>query len=156
MSGGLPRLQVGIVVAAAAVLGLVLLSLVANLQKVERVVRTPPGAEARRNPLLAAERFLHAMGIEAHSAARLGELPPTDHVLILAVEDRILTRTRTDRLLDWMSDGGLLIFGPYLEDGEPAAESTNKTPGGTGARSSRSGRFARTARSTSSSIPTSP
>jgi len=98
---------------------------VSSLERVERTVRTPPQGEARTNPLLAAERFLARMNVPCTSTATLDALPPTDHTIELTTENRVLTRARAERLLEWVEAGGRLIVGPHLDDGEPTAETWN-------------------------------
>jgi len=117
----------GAIVGAVSLVLLIGMSLitVSSLERVERTVRTPAEGEARTNPLLAAELFLTRMNVPCASTESLDDLPPTDHTILLSMENRVLSRARVDRLLDWVEAGGLLIVGPHLDDGEPTAETWN-------------------------------
>lgn len=119
------RLPVLIVAGAVIVLVLFAAALFANLERIERTVRTPPTGAARDNPFLASERLLTHMGVRATSTSRLDELPPVDHVIVLAAETRVLTETRARRLLEWVSAGGYLIVGPHLKHGRVTDETSN-------------------------------
>jgi hypothetical protein len=110
----LPLILVGV---ALLLVLLMIAGLVSNMEKVERTVRIPPGPEARENPLLASERFLNEMGVSARSAAQLEVLPPTDQLLIIGMENRLLTQRQAEELVDWVADGGYLVVGPHLDDG---------------------------------------
>lgn len=76
---------------------------------------TPPGKEARRNPYLALERFMTAMGrplARTEDAAFLDTLP-AGGVLILDSHRRAhLPPARVKRLLAWVEGGGYLIVTP--------------------------------------------
>lgn len=68
--------------------------------------------EARSNPLLAARRFLRAMGIPAESEALLDivdEPPPRDGVLLIGTERQTLGAQRAEELLEWVRAGGHLV-----------------------------------------------
>lgn len=107
-------------VVAAIVVGLSLVILIAaGLERVERTVQDPPGPEARANPFLAAERFFAEMGLEAETVRDLEALPPTDHVLILAMDRRVTTDTEARALEGWVDRGGMLIATPPIHRGEP-------------------------------------
>ena len=78
-----------------------------------RVEQIPVGysAEARRNPLLAAERFLSALGVAAEAVpgrSRLWHLPPSEDVLV-TLGLGPLSAERRARLLDWLEQGGQLV-----------------------------------------------
>lgn len=103
-----------------AVAGMALLALVGAwfLREFERVpveTWTPPGKEARRNPHLALERFMAAMGRplgRADNAAFLDNLQPGG-VLILDNRRRAhLSPARLKRLMAWVEGGGYLIAVP--------------------------------------------
>lgn len=68
---------------------------------------------ARSNPFLATERFLEKMGLDADEHFSLTEMPPSDVVLIVPAEG-VAADGVARRLLDWVSEGGHLI---YLLDG---------------------------------------
>jgi len=111
------RVHPGVVVLILLLVALAVLIGI-NLERVEKTVPLPQGPEARANPLLAAERFFNEMGLPAEGTDNLSDLPPTDHVIVLAMERRITTRTEAERLVDWIADGGLLVLTPPIENGE--------------------------------------
>ncbi len=109
--------QAGIVV-AVLLLGLVawlVYWFVANHEREYREVRTGVSAEARRNPFLAAERFLRELGLESESIpGREYLLRPPDEAGVLLV-NRLspnLTPAHEQSLLEWMESGGHLIVTP--------------------------------------------
>jgi len=70
-------------------------------------------AEARRNPFLAAERFLARLGVvvdRTEGLTALDTLPPVDETLLLASARRALSDRRIDDLLDWVRRGGRLVI----------------------------------------------
>ncbi|HDP90011.1 MAG TPA: DUF4350 domain-containing protein [Thioalkalivibrio sp.] len=85
------------------------------LQNFERVPEEEwigPSAEARQNPLLAAGRFLRAMGVpveDIDSLQGLDTLPATDEVLVITTSRLTLVESHYDRLFDWVRAGGHLI-----------------------------------------------
>lgn len=69
--------------------------------------------EARRNPLLAAERFLQRLGRHSSSVSGRGVLhaPPQDQGLLLVRDlGPSLPPLREEALLEWVADGNELIF----------------------------------------------
>jgi len=102
------------------VIGLVFILLVAggvalflkNYEQVPEKEWVRPSAEARHNPLLAAGRFLRAMGVPAEdvdSLQQLEQLPATDAVLVITTERLTLVESHYDRLFDWVRAGGHLV-----------------------------------------------
>ena len=85
-----------------------------NMVEKTRTIWTPPGPEARTNPLLAAERFFGRMGQQVESVRSrklLHELPPTDDTLLLY---RVRTPSNVEKLnnlLEWVEQGGTLVLG---------------------------------------------
>jgi len=70
------------------------------------------GAKARRNPYLAAERFLAGAGVEVRRVeglSALDVLPPATDTLLLASARRSLSESRVEALLNWVRSGGRLI-----------------------------------------------
>jgi hypothetical protein len=122
-------LPVVIVSCSGVVLLLLSVAAVANLEKTEEIVRSDATGAARENPLLAAERMLARMGTSVESTSRIDELPPAGHVVVLAAENRVLTRTRAERLLSWVRRGGYLIVGPLLQALELDVEEYEHDPG---------------------------
>ncbi|MBK1723286.1 DUF4350 domain-containing protein [Thiocystis violacea] len=83
----------------------------ANFER--RTISVPEGysAEARRNPLLATERFLARLDIPVESVAgrdRLWNLPPaTDTLVVLGLGP--MSEERRSRLMSWLGQGGHLV-----------------------------------------------
>lgn len=65
--------------------------------------------EARRNPMLAAERTLERLGHEVETTLYLGELPSSDALLVLRQSGRFLSPFDVTRLLAWVEQGGHLV-----------------------------------------------
>lgn len=97
----------------AAVAGLLVWLFLENFEKREREVYVGYRGEARTNDLLAAERFLEAMGLETThlgSATRLDEVEPSGNVAILGRRGASRATDGTARLLGWVERGGHLIL----------------------------------------------
>lgn len=93
---------------------------------VKKEIELPTGlqGEAAVNPLLAAERFLAAMGISTtpldDTSRLLRKLGPTDALLITS-DRQTLGLERTSALLEWVAGGGRLIATvPHLSKEEEA------------------------------------
>lgn len=89
-----------------------------HLEKKEIELPTGLTGEAAVNPLLAAERFLAAMGISTtpldDSSRLIRKLGPTD-VLLITSDRQTLGLERTSALLDWVEQGGrLIVTVPHL------------------------------------------
>jgi len=92
----------------------------------KQVIELPTGlqGEAASNPLLAAGRFLTAMGIAnrpLEDTSRLFDrLGPTD-ALVITSDRQTLGQQRTTALLEWVDGGGrLVVTVPHLlEEGQP-------------------------------------
>ena len=96
---------------ALVVLGGVLLSM--RFEQIEVDHWEPPGAEARRNPFLAATRFLEAMGRQVEqkrSAGALDALPKGGVIVLDSGRRGEMLPERRKRLLDWVAGGGYLIL----------------------------------------------
>lgn len=81
-------------------------------EPVERTSRTTPALEARRNPFLAAERFLRRAGFAAETTAGrrlVEELPAPGNAMLLADRPGSLTAEQRQGLDAWMANGGHLI-----------------------------------------------
>jgi len=72
-------------------------------------VETGYEGKARSNPFLAAERFLVTMGISSSQQFSLTELPDNGVVLIVP-DESIAGAPAAQRLLNWVNNGGHLIF----------------------------------------------
>jgi hypothetical protein len=83
-----------------------------TFEKVEQEVSVGLRGAAARNPLLAAERFLNRLDLQAsshESLLDLADLPPRPGVLVTIGERLTLSESEHRRLLDWVSGGGHLI-----------------------------------------------
>lgn len=84
-----------------------------NFEQKEMVVTTGPASEARRNPLLAAERYLQALGYPATSTTGdrlLLKPPPSGDTLLLYRNRKPFTATQQKTIYQWLEDGGHLIM----------------------------------------------
>jgi len=106
------RTRVLILGVALVILGALAARLFARLELVEEYEFTPPGPEARSNPLLAAHRFLGQRGISSDYRGMLDDSFPTSHVLLLAVPDVVLPKARLEAIASWVREGGHLIVSP--------------------------------------------
>lgn len=99
---------VGLVVILAAALGRWFL---ANFERRTETIPVGLSAAARRNDLLAAERYLARLGIPVESVAGRGLLvelpPPTDTLLVRGLGPT--DPARRARLRDWLEQGGRLV-----------------------------------------------
>lgn len=107
-----------------AVLALLLTRFTTLIERRVEQESTPPGREARRNPLLGASRFLAARGIPAHPLDRLDALPPDGHVLLVGVPHLSLTAPFTGEVVTWIREGGHLIAAPCGGSGWGGTAST--------------------------------
>lgn len=83
-----------------------------HFEKTEISLPTGLSGEALANPLLAAERFLNAMGIAAthlDDSTGLLDAPGADDVILITTDRQTLGRRRTRALLDWVRAGGRLV-----------------------------------------------
>lgn len=101
-----------------------LICAVAYLLLVERtteLVRGDLSAEAKRNPYLAAGRFLTQLGFETGVALnpRELELPSSDGTVFLLAEDGELAPAELEKLSAWVVEGGHLVFSVPSEEGDP-------------------------------------
>jgi hypothetical protein len=97
-----------------AAVGLVLVGAAWFFVSFERVPvkeRVGPGAEARRDPFLAAGRFAERMGLPSRQVRALRELDrlPQDAVLLLPARRQAIDTRRLRGLADWAQAGGHLI-----------------------------------------------
>ena len=109
-----------------------------NFERVEYTVHTEMSPEARRNPLLAAERLLAELGrmVESQAGRHYLVNPPLERGAMLVRDLRTpLSQRRVDDLLQWVATGGHLIVSPsQLLEGEasrPLLESFGVTLVGT-------------------------
>ena len=99
---------------AGAALGLGVLAAVLYLAEWKEVeVPGPPSEEARRNPYLAAERFLERFNVETHrnqGLSLLDALPPTNGTIVIGASLRGVAPRRRDALLNWVERGGRVVL----------------------------------------------
>ncbi|MFW6011532.1 MAG: DUF4350 domain-containing protein [Desulfosalsimonas sp.] len=96
------------IVAAVMLAGFFLL-----FEKTERKVPTPGSEQARKNPFLAAERFLNECGITAESTDQrqiLINLPPANDLIFINRLGGNLPSKRENRLIEWIGKGGTLVI----------------------------------------------
>lgn len=83
-----------------------------NFERKTIEVETGMSAEARRNPLLAAQRLFERLGVDAHSEIGRGLLdalpPPGDTLIVNGVGP--LGEERMQELHTWIEDGGHLML----------------------------------------------
>jgi hypothetical protein len=100
-------------------------------------VRSGASAEARRNPLLAAQRFLERLGIPTESVSgrdRLLNPPPESGLLLVTHLGPSLPAEREQALVDWIHSGGHLVTTPPREWDERAQTRGNRLLDRYGAR----------------------
>jgi hypothetical protein len=86
-----------------------------NYEYVTEQIRGNMGAEARRNPLLAAERYLSHLGLStaSQSGRQLLVEPPAQSGLLLVRDlGPPLPQSRVNGLLEWVEQGGTLVVAP--------------------------------------------
>lgn len=81
-------------------------------EKVEEEVDAQPRGLAAQNPWYAMERLLGDLGVPASSRYGLGQLPPTDHVIVLLTTDDAQRGPLSERLSGWVAAGGHLMLAP--------------------------------------------
>lgn len=104
---------ISILVLAAAVAGFYLM-----YEKVEEEIWVGPSSEAKRNPFLAAQRFLTERGVtvvETTSELRFSELPASATVILSQVDTMLVSSSQIDAAVDWVQRGGSLIVGVGAE-----------------------------------------
>lgn len=79
-------------------------------------VRTPPSEDILNNPMAALQHLLINLGIEAEShrdRKLLHNLPSTEDALIVRNLIQPLTEERETALIEWVAEGGRLIYEPF-------------------------------------------
>ncbi len=86
-------------------------------------VYTGEQGEARRNPFFASEALLKKLGYQVHSVRQLQQLPlsNTQDRLLLNMPAEQISETQTQRLLEWISNGGRLLVTARDSNSERAA-----------------------------------
>ncbi|WP_295580204.1 DUF4350 domain-containing protein [uncultured Lamprocystis sp.] len=104
-----------------------------NFERRTREVPIGAAAAARRNPMLAAERFLTRLGIAVESSAGRGllrQLPPVTDTLVVNGLGPLSTE-RQAALRTWLQDGGRLVVEAvdlWDDAGDAEASSDDATP----------------------------
>lgn len=83
-----------------------------HLEKREIKIATGLHGEAKRYPLLAAERYLKRMGLAVERLTDAKQMltgPAADDVLIITSDRQTLGQERTQGLLEWVRHGGRLV-----------------------------------------------
>jgi hypothetical protein len=84
-----------------------------TFERVQREFDAPPRGEARYNPMYALKKVLQARGLEVASRANLN-LPAMNlqsgDTLVLGADVRTLTDAQAHELVEWIEDGGHLVF----------------------------------------------
>lgn len=96
-----------------------------TFKSVQREIELPPRGEARYNPLFALKLSLQAQGIKVAAAGDVSldvDALARDDALLLYSDIRTLSEATSTALLDWVEDGGHLIFAlPPSMEGRTAA-----------------------------------
>ena len=82
-------------------------------EKAQRQIETFGSAEARRNPFLAASKFLDKAGIPASSSNQrefLNELPPVQDMILIHKPGSNYPEDRQDQIVAWVESGGTLVI----------------------------------------------
>nr|WP_272889353.1 DUF4350 domain-containing protein [Stutzerimonas stutzeri] len=98
---------------AGALLGALLLFAASKATRYQQVIERGPAPQVRANPYLAAERFLIDRGTavtHTEGLSGLFEVPPKDRILLLLGERAEMTPGQNARLLEWVNEGGHLVF----------------------------------------------
>ena len=84
-----------------------------TFERVEGDIDVPLRGEASYNPLYGLKKVLQARGVEVASRANLNLQAmalESEDTLVLTADVRMLTQDQVGELLDWIEDGGQLIF----------------------------------------------
>jgi len=94
-----------------------------HFERQTRQVRSDISPEARKNPFLAAEEFLRRSN-QAVASERVRDIfslqPGTRDTIFLGNYSRLFIERNQERLLEWVEQGGHLIFVAYERDEEDA------------------------------------
>ena len=104
---------ISLLVIAAAIGGFYLM-----YEQVEEEIWIGESADAKRNPFLAAQRFLSDRGVsvvEATTELRFATLPTDATVILSEVDSMLVSSSQIDAALAWVKRGGSLIVGVGTE-----------------------------------------
>ena len=93
-----------------------------NITWKEVTVPLPPRGEAATNSFYAAQRLAEQLGARTERRRTLGELPPTDAVILLSDWNWSVIEQRRLKLQSWVENGGRLIIDDTLIGGEEELE----------------------------------
>ncbi len=109
------RLLAGVVALLLVALGLWLAS---ATEWVEVEVPVRPRGEAAQNPLYATQALARALGAQVFKAQGLQTLPASTATLVLASHHWDVFNDKSERLQDWVQQGGHLVVPAWLMDDE--------------------------------------
>lgn len=98
---------------AFLIIGLIAIYLLGRLEPYEETLELGAAPEARQDDYLAARYYLKRQGIEASRANNLSvldTLPAPGNTLLLIASRENMTPSQADRVLEWASKGGHLLF----------------------------------------------
>ncbi|MDH1107821.1 DUF4350 domain-containing protein [Pseudomonas otitidis] len=98
---------------AFLIIGLIAIYLLGRLEPYEETLELGAAPEARQDDYLAAQYYLKRQGIEASRADNLSvldTLPAPGNTLLLIASRENMTPSQADRVLEWASKGGHLLF----------------------------------------------
>jgi hypothetical protein len=105
-------------VAALVVVGGLVYVIAANTYWKEETEHTPLQGEARSNPFYTAQRLVAALGARSERRESLGQLPPTDAVMVLTNWHWDLISSRRKQLQTWVQNGGRLLLDRQMNGAE--------------------------------------
>lgn len=98
-------------------------------ERAEKDIRTPASAKARKNPYLAAARFLDKIGIQAepvHDRNLLLHPPSPDDLVFVHRMGAELSKNRVKNLISWVRRGGHLVITARKQWDETREKSGNR------------------------------
>lgn len=117
---------VGLIICVIIVLGYYLFTAFFEKQIIE--TRGYPSLEAIKNPFLAAERYLNATGNVAESSNGYENIiaqEQTGQVIVLNHSNMNLTRKSVDRMVEWMTNGGIIAVPAEKAWGDDSGKTGN-------------------------------
>ncbi|MCQ4258494.1 DUF4350 domain-containing protein [Stutzerimonas stutzeri] len=107
------RRRIACLLLVAVLLAALLAYAASRATSYQEVIKHGPAPQVRSAPYLAAEQFLAKQQrtiIRAESLATLAELQPEKQILLLLGERGEMTSKQTEQLLEWVAQGGHLVF----------------------------------------------
>lgn len=107
------RRQLAALLLLAMLLAGVLAFIASRMTSYQEIVEHGPAPQVRSTPYLAAEQFLAKQArtvIRAESLTALAELQPDKQILLLLGDRGEMTATQSEQLLEWVANGGHLVF----------------------------------------------